>query len=90
MKLHNLLEEEVKFIIKKLLEEDKSRCSCNKCRLDIAALALNKLEPMYVVTDEGKIYGKVKNNMNIQFNTDVLLEVAKAMDVVKNNPHHEE
>lgn len=87
MKLHNLLEEEVIITVNQLIDNYEGNCNCNKCKLDIAALALNNLHPIYVVTNEGMVYGRVKN-MNQQFNTDVVLEVTKAMEIVLKNPQH--
>lgn len=88
MKLQNLVEVEVVFIVNELLNKNNDRCSCDKCKMDIAAIALNNLHPKYVVTKEGKLYSKVSNNMNRQFNTDILLEVTKAMEIVHNSPKH--
>ena len=87
MKLHNLLEEEVIITVNQLIDNYEGNCNCNKCKLDIAALALNNLHPIYVVTNKGMMYGKVKN-MNQQFNTDIVLEVTKAMEIVLKNPQH--
>lgn len=89
LKLHNLLEEEVIYTINKIIEDIGCTRSCDKCKLDIAALALNSLPPKYVVTEKGVVYGKIRN-MNYQFNTDVTLAVTKAMDIVSKNPHHSE
>ena len=87
LKLQNLLEEEVIITVNRLTDNSKDKCHCDKCKLDMAAIALNNLPPMYVVTNEGMLYGKVKN-MTQQFNADVILQVTKAMDIVWKNPHH--
>jgi len=62
-------------------------CGCQRCRLDIAALALNQLPPKYVVSPQGKAYAKAET-LTQQFNVDVLLALNKAMAVVKANPRH--
>ena len=36
-------------------------CGCEKCRLDVAALALNYLPPHYVVTEKGELYSKISS-----------------------------
>lgn len=89
LKLHNLIEEEVVITVNKLMDNADHMCNCNKCRLDVAAIALNNLKPKYVVTSEGDLYGRI-NNMTQQFNTDILSAVTKAMKIVSNNPKHEE
>lgn len=88
MELHNLMEEEVLNVIDNIKKERGLFCNCEKCRLDIAAVALNNLNPKYVVTEKGYLYARV-NNMNYQFNTDVVTAVIKAIEVVGKNPKHD-
>ena len=88
MKLKNLMEDEVIYTINRLLKDVDDMCTCEKCKLDIAAIALNALPPKYVVTEIGELYGKV-SNMNYQFDVDVTTEVTKAINKVKNSPHHD-
>lgn len=89
MKLQNLLEEEVINVVNRLMDKSDGRCSCDKCKLDIVAITLNKLKPKYVVTKEGGLYGKL-DTLNQQHNTDIVLEVTKAMEIVFKNPYHKE
>lgn len=88
MELRNLMEDVVKDTINKLLSEDENICHCDKCKLDIAAIALNNLKPKYVVTEKGHLYGKV-DTMNYQFDADLIKEITKAMQIVKKQPHHD-
>ena len=87
MKLQNLMEDAVEDVLNKLLLEDKNICHCDKCKLDIAAIALNNLKPKYVVTDKGCLYAKA-DTMNYQFDADIIREITKAMQIVKKYPHH--
>lgn len=87
MKLYNLMEEEVNHVIDKLLKNNDGICTCEKCKLDIAAIALNNLPPKYIVTSRGKLFEKV-NNMNYQFEADVIKEVYKAIRIVSKAPKH--
>ncbi|MBE6082582.1 MULTISPECIES: late competence development ComFB family protein [Tissierellales] len=87
IKLHNLMEDEVEYIIDKLLKKRKDVCSCEKCRLDIEAISLNNLPPKYVVTKMGEIYERL-DIMNFQFEADLVKEVEKAIQIVKDSPHH--
>lgn len=88
MELHNLIEDDVINAINKLEDTVEDWCSCDKCKLDIAALALNNLKTKYVVTEKGNLLGRA-NNMNQQFNTDIILEVTKAIKIVSSNPQHD-
>jgi len=62
-------------------------CSCEKCRFDMACLAVNRLKPNYVVSKHGQVYARSKTLCQ-QNNTDVLTEVLKAIEQVSKNPHH--
>mgnify|MGYP000880168464 CR=1 FL=1 len=88
MQLHNLLEDEVIRITHKLLRDREDICTCDKCKLDIAAIALNNLKPKYVVTEKGSLFGKV-DTLNYQFDVDLIKEITKAIKIVGNEPQHE-
>lgn len=87
MLLHNIMEDEVKLLVDKVLEEMDDVCKCEQCKLDIAAIVLNHLKPKYVVTEKGYVFSKT-NSLNPQFNTDIITEITKAIEIVKNNPRH--
>ncbi|WP_352168769.1 late competence development ComFB family protein [Proteiniborus sp. MB09-C3] len=88
MELHNYMEDVVYRTIEKILEKDNNTCKCMKCKLDIAALALNNLPPQYTVTEKGILFTKVKE-MEKQYEVDVIREIIKAIAVVSSKPHHE-
>ncbi len=87
MELHNYMEDIVKSILEKILAEREDVCKCEKCKLDMMALALNRLPPKYVVTQKGRIYTKL-SELELQLKADVTKEVTKAIEIVKNNPQH--
>jgi competence protein ComFB len=62
-------------------------CKCDKCRLDIVALALNSLPSKYVVTEKGELYTKVRE-LEQQFDVDVDTAIIKAAVFVSKNPKH--
>lgn len=86
--LVNLMEKEVVHTLGKILDQMDDLCKCEKCRMDMAAIALNNLKPNYVVTEKGELYSKI-NQMNYQFNTDVVAALTSAIELVKNNPKHD-
>lgn len=63
-------------------------CTCEKCRLDIAAIALNSLPPKYVVTKKGQMYIKL-GNLQKQFDVDIIAAITKAIVIVNRQPRHE-
>lgn len=89
MELENLIQYEVECVIEKLLKDRTDICTCDKCRLDISAISLNNLKPKYVVTDKGRLYAKLET-LSYQYETDVTIEVTKAIKIVSGNPRHEE
>lgn len=62
-------------------------CKCDKCKLDMMAIALNELPPKYVVTDMGELYTKVSELAN-QFEVDAETALIKAAMFVGKNPKH--
>lgn len=88
MKIYNLLEYEVFYLLEKILKDKKDICTCDKCKMDIAAITLNNLKPRYVVTEKGSVYGKI-DFLNNQFDADLVKEITKAIETVGYNPKHE-
>lgn len=88
MGLQNLLEVEVVEAINKFEIELNLKCNCNKCKLDIAALALNRLKPQYVVSQKGLLICRLEH-LNTQYNSDLMKTITKAAEIVGNSPRHE-
>ena len=86
MKLHNYMEDIVLSNLNLLLEKE-DMCKCEKCRLDIMALALNRLPSKYVVTQKGHVYAKLAE-LELQLKADVIRELTRAIEIVKKNPQH--
>ena len=88
MELRNLMEDAVEDAINQLLSGKENVCHCDRCKLDIAAIALNNLKPKYVVTEKGSLFAKV-DILDYQFDVDLIKEVTKAAKIVGNEPQHE-
>lgn len=88
MLFKNYMEEVVESTLEQILSYREDVCTCDRCRLDIKALALNHLPPKYVVTDKGYVYTKV-NELESQFKADVTVAVTNALKTVRKNPRHE-
>ncbi|HEX3029643.1 MAG TPA: late competence development ComFB family protein [Clostridia bacterium] len=80
--------EEIVFNQMKDVLEDINMCTCDKCILDIAAIALNDLPPKYIVTEKGELFSKI-NALKQQFEVDVIAAITKAAVLVKRKPRHE-
>lgn len=62
-------------------------CTCDKCKLDIMALALNNLTPKYVVSDRGELFAKT-SAFTQQSSTDVIIAITNASKKVSTKPNH--
>jgi competence protein ComFB len=62
-------------------------CRCEKCRLDVMALALNKLPPVYVVTETGGLFASIDSTY-VQSQVNAEIAVLNAIEMVKNSPKH--
>lgn len=87
MQLYNYCEVLVLRVLDDILKDNTDLCNCNKCKLDIAAIALNNLKPRYVVTEKGELYTKV-DEMETQYIADIIKEITKAIEIVKQDPRH--
>ena len=57
--LKNSNEDLVADLTKEIMAET-DMCHCDKCRLDVMALALNHLPPAYVVTFKGELFANIE------------------------------
>ncbi len=84
----NYSEEVVKNILNNLLVQYKNICKCDRCLADMTALALNKVKPRYVVTEEGMIYAKSLLEVDRQEKISIMAIVINAIEEVSQNPKH--
>lgn len=86
--IKNYMEDVVLKNIDEQLSKRPDVCRCDRCRLDMYAFSLNHLPAIYVVTEKGAIYTKLKE-MEFQFAADVTREVFKAIEFVRSHKRHE-
>lgn len=83
----NYMEECVENLTDSILNKYPEVCRCERCRADIMAIALNNLPTKYVVTQKGEKFAKLTSLQN-QFDVDIMTEITKAVEIVKNNKRH--
>lgn len=88
MALVNVMENIVKPRLDEMLKSEPDCCKCSKCYNDMMAIALNKLEPMYVNSKAGELYSKL-NTVTFQKTVDIDIAITSAINTVKSYPHHE-
>jgi len=62
-------------------------CACERCRIDVAAIALNNLPTNYVVTDEGEVKKRI-SVLHMQIRIDLTQAIIRAAKEVMKQPHH--
>ncbi|MDR1537717.1 MAG: late competence development ComFB family protein [Clostridiales bacterium] len=88
IRIKNYMEDCVSDILEAVMKNTNS-CNCDKCKLDITAIALNSLPAKYAVTKKGQLYAKL-STLQQQFDVDIISAVAKAAVIVAENPRHDE
>ena len=86
--LKNLMEDIVDNALPSILKKYPKACTCQKCTIDIKAIALNNLKPQYTATENGEVYVKAANELNLQFKSDVTKELSQAIEIVSRSPRH--
>lgn len=62
-------------------------CSCPRCKADVRALALNNLQPKYVVMEDGEYIPRI-TVYERQFSATVTAQILRACNVVAEFPRH--
>ena len=82
----NMMEAFVEEVLEKI-EPELGCCTCEQCRSDIIAWALNQLPPKYVATQAGGAISKA-DTLRIQHLTDVRTAIIQGAELVKKHPRH--
>jgi len=86
-KLKNFTEDMVEDLLDEILQKDNEVCKCEKCRMDIKALALNSLPSRYVVTERGEVFKKAEQFYR-QSEVDIMAAILEAVSKVREKPQH--
>lgn len=85
--IKNYMEICVENAVDSILEET-NMCHCERCRLDVMAIALNNLPSKYVATRQGILYVKL-DTLERRYDVSVVAEITKAIDIVREQKRHE-
>lgn len=88
MLLRNVTQDIVFEKLEEMLHNRPEVCSCERCRFDMAAIALNNLKPRYVVTERGAAFTRV-SVLDVQIAADTIKELTRALAQVGKEPRHE-
>lgn len=86
MAVVNIMESIVQEKVDLILEKTEC-CKCEICKQDMLAFALNLLEPKYVNSNAGELFGRLDSS-RIQNMIDIDIAVAKAIATVSSSPRH--
>ncbi len=87
MNLKNYMETLVEDALDKGLATYPETCRCERCRLDMMALALNNLPARYIVAERGLTHVNLEA-ATAQFSSDVLYAVNQAIQLIGMRPRH--
>ncbi len=85
--IKNYAEKVVEELSSDILKEFTNICKCERCINDIKCITLNNLKPLYFDSEIGGIYLKLKS-LHLQYITDVIREMTKAIQIVSDNTNH--
>jgi len=88
----DLLKNEAEVLVIREMENQLSKetdmCLCNECVVDIAAIALNAVKPLYRFSLLGTLYASQAMTEKAYADS-IQSAVAEAIQKVKNNPAHD-
>lgn len=84
--LINANEEIVKHLTKELMTQT-DMCRCEKCYLDVCALALNNISSNYVTSRKGQVIHNAMKDIS-ESKIEIVVAVSKAIALVKDSPQH--
>lgn len=88
LKLYNALETVIREILEDRIDSFDLECKCNRCQLDVLALALNRTLPKYVVKDVGVPYIKAQY-MSDQERVNIIRILTEVVQIVNKQRHHD-
>lgn len=86
-KVTNIVEGLIWEEVDAVLNRKEGACRCDKCRADIAAYALNKIKPHYVVSRQGEAMARAQVLAN-DFRVGLLVAITEAVEIVNAYPRH--
>lgn len=88
-KLNNITEEIVLETLEKMLEREEFSdvCKDEKCLIDMATYALNRLPAKYVASSKGEVFSKTEE-LEQQHSVDVLSVVTQSIKIVSENKNY--
>lgn len=81
------VEEMLDGLIREQIKKSPGTCTCDRCREDMKALALNNIPPHYVVTEKGTIIKQVSFDL-IGGKAQVASAILSSIKTVGENPRH--
>lgn len=84
--LHNMMEDYVIMTLDEVMGM-LDGCKCERCRLDMASYALNRLKPRYITTTQGEMMSRLCE-FDSQFKTSIIKELTLARSIINEHPNH--
>ena len=88
MKIINVVEKIVWEKLDEIMSYKPDMCKCDKCKTDIVAYVLNRMDAKYVASEKGELYARAEY-LDKDFNTALIVNLTEAIEVVAANPRHD-
>lgn len=90
MNIQNQKEAQVFTLIDDIFGEEQEKkeqtfCVCSQCRLDVACYVLNRIEPIYVISERGVAHTESRYQAKIQETADLAALIHEGIDRVSNH-----
>jgi competence protein ComFB len=87
LQIKNVTETFVSEALDSIIKEYGMKCTCDICKTDVIAIALNRLKPQYATTNKGEALIRT-NVFQVQKQVDIFLAVKEAINIVEKNSSH--
>lgn len=87
MEVNNIMEKLVWDNLDGVTQRTPGVCTCERCKADMVAYALNHVKPKYVATRKGEVYARA-GYLDTATQVSLIAALAEAVRVVSQHPRH--
>ncbi len=83
----NIMEKLVWDNLDEVVQHTPEACTCERCKTDMVAYALNRVKPKYVATEMGEVFVRA-GYLDTATQVSLITALAEAVRVVSRHPRH--
>ncbi len=90
MNIHNQMQDLVVNLVSEIFDgemsaRERSFCVCSQCRLDVSCYVLNRVQPMYVISERGVAHTQSMSTREIQETADIATLIHEGIEKVSSS-----